>query len=426
MMKKFTLITLCALFANFANAQTPWVKDSLVMGTTGQTNDVYYHLGNGLVKTESNANWIIALGTKAQTAGVFINSRNGVSCYNPHKTMSAWSTLSLADTMGAAIQFNTDSNYADGALNAGKDGSTFDFGFGTYNMTSHRVEGDSIFILKVGPNFIKFRVDSVYGPNNWAITIGGLSIPTPDTSLKFLKLPKFASSNFIYLNQVGLGIVDTAREPSNNTWDFVATKYTKLVPQGFGQRYTGILNNGKIISAQVLPVPVDVAAANYQSAAYSTSVNTIGADWKFFDLATNTYFMNDSTESYLVQSNDSMYYQIRFDSTSYAIGTTKIRFQKRRLTNPAAINQVNNIASSIGVYPNPASTEILLSLQSKESAEAIMSITDMSGKTIFTKSVRIAQGLNAWNIPTAALANGNYVVAINGNNIKAAQLFAKQ
>jgi Secretion system C-terminal sorting domain len=430
MIKKFTSILALVIFAINSNAQT-WVKDSLVMGS-GQPNDVYYHLGTGLVKTESNQNWVLALSNQGGTkAGVFTNTRNGILCYNPHKPISAWSTITLADTVQQ--QYNQDTCWYIGALNANADGSPFDYGWGTYaGGPSHNVVGDSIYIIKQGTNFLKMRIDSLGGfTKNWTITVEAIGAPIPAQTLTFSAGTKFANSNFIYINVVQapppnfFAIVDTMREPANNTWDFVATKYRKLlVTPPMPQNYTGILTNGKVKSVQVNSVPVDVTATNYATATYTPVINNIGADWKFFN--GTSYDMDDTTNSYLIQSNDGSFYQIRFRADAYAIATPLIRFEKRKVGSPVAINQINNIATSFGVYPNPAAADVMISLESKEATAAQIIITNVQGKTLFTQKANINQGLNAYNIPTAQLPAGNYIISIKGKQLSASQLFVKQ
>ena len=202
-MKKFTLVWLFALTINSIQAQ-PWIKDSLVMGA-GQTNDVFYHLGTGLVKTESNQNWVLALSNQGgQKAGIYTNTRNGIMCFNPHKSVTDWATITLADTITANKQYNQDSCWYLGALNANADGTPFDYGWGSYvGSPSHNVVGDSIYIIRQGTNYIKLRIDSLGGfTKNWTITVGALGLPVPDQTLTFSPATKFAKSNFIYLNIV--------------------------------------------------------------------------------------------------------------------------------------------------------------------------------------------------------------------------------
>jgi Secretion system C-terminal sorting domain len=421
MIKKFTTILAMAFASYAANAQM-WVTDSVQMGA-GRINDVYYHLGTGIVKTESNKNWFLALGTKGQTAGAFVNSPNSVVCLNPHRGIADWASISLADTATAADQLNMDTSWTVGALNRGANASDpFDFGFGTYNLTAHTVFGDSIFIIKQGNSFYKLAIDSVFGNNNWAIRLGGLSLPIPTVSYVFNKAPKYTNSNFIYINATSMGLADTTREPANNTWDVVITEYKRLV-NNIPYTVVGILGNGKVSSAMVQGVNVDVVAASYNTAAYSNTINNIGSDWKFFNGSAYVY---DSLQSYLVQSNDSNYYQIRFKDGAFVKANGFVRFDKRRVSAPMAISQINNNATSFGVYPNPAAADVMISLESKEATAAQIIITNIQGKTIFAKPITINQGLNAFSMPTAQIATGNYIISIKGKQISASQIFVKQ
>jgi Secretion system C-terminal sorting domain len=433
MMKKCTMIFMFACLANITQAQT-WVKDTLEMGAN-QTNDVYYSLRNGVVKTESNSNWVMALSNQGGTkAGVFTNTRAGINCYNPHKSIADWATITLADTIGGQ-QYNQDSCWYIGSFNQNMDGSAYDYGWGTYaaGNPNHNVIGDSIYIVKQGMNFLKVRIDSLGGyTRNWTITIGaiGAPIPIPDQTITFSPGTKHAGRNFIYLAVLSapspnyFSIVDTLREPAIATWDFVGTKYKKLlfIPQPFPQNYTGILSNGNVKIQKVIGVKLDLAINDTTLA--SKKINTIGADWKTFNQPASKYEINDSTLSYFVKSNSGLW-QIAFDSTSYTVQTTRQIFKKREIF-PLAINEINNFATSFGVYPNPAVTEITFTAESKQNVEAVLSITDMTGKIVFAKNIVVQQGLNAWSMPIQFLQNGHYLISIKGTQFIASAQVVKQ
>jgi hypothetical protein len=420
MKKIYLLIAVICICNNVTKAQT-WITDSVSMGT-GRINDIYYHMGNGVVKTVGNKNWFLALGTASQQAGAYINSANGVACFNPHKGLMDWATITMADTATSTEQINSDSNWTNGALNRGKQaGQQFDYGFGKYNSTLHTVIGDSIFIIRQGSSYYKLRIDSVFGQNSYAVTIGGLSLPIPSTQYIFNKAPKFGASNFIYVNATSMGLVDTAREPAQGTWDFVITEYKTNIA-GTPYLVVGALSDGsgsEVFRAQ--GISANVAAANYTTATYEKYTNMIGYDWKVFNGSTYDY---DSLNSYLVHSNDGSFYQIQFNG--YVKSNGYVAFNKRKIGAPTAIDQINNIATSIGVYPNPTAQDAMLTLESKEATDVVISITDMHGKTIQSFTKNIQKGTNVYTIPTQQLASGNYAIVVIGTHFKAAQLFVKQ
>jgi hypothetical protein len=435
MIKKITTLLMLICTAQLAQAQT-WIKDTLEMGA-GQTNDVFYNLATGAKTAQNNANWVLALSNQGgQKGAIYTNTRAGILCFNPHKPISAWATISLADTATAVQQYNQDSCWYLGSFNASMDGTAFDYGWGSYaGAPTHNVNGDSVFIVKQGTNFLKVRIDSLGGfTKNWTITVGAIGAPLPDQTLTFAAGTKFAASNFIYVNVLQappptyFAIVDTAREPATTSWDFVGTKYKKLlfIPQPFPQNYTGILSNGKVTSAQINNITLDSVINTYTTATYSKKTNVIGADWKVFNQPLSKYEINDSTNSYVMIGNDGSYYQIAFDSTSYPLGTTKIIFKKRKIQNPTAISEVNNFATAIGVYPNPTTADITITAQSKQNVAAQLSVTNVLGKTIITKNIAVNQGLNAWSLPTQSLPAGHYILSIRGTQFAASSQFVKQ
>jgi hypothetical protein len=404
----------------FAQIPTAYKMDSVKM-EAGRINDVYYHSTNGEVKKENNKNWFIALGTKSQTAGVFINSANDVVCFNPHKSVADWASITLADTSTATKQFNSETSWSKGALNQGAPaGSQFDFGFGKYNQTAHRVEGDSIFIIRQGANYYKLRIDSVYGTNNYAISVGGVGSPIPTLSFNYLKNPNYSNSNFIYVNATTMGLVDVQREPANNDWDIVFTEYSANI-NNIQYLVVGGLLNGTATGCRVQATSASTAAANFATYTYSPIINTIGYDWKVFN---GTGYVYDSLNSYLINSMDGNTYQYNF--TGYRKSDGYVAFSKRRVnTNAVAISEINKSATSIAIVPNPSNADVTLALESKLATQGFVQIIDMQGRTIYSTGVQIHEGINGFTLPTKNIAAGLYTVRIAGKGILANSSFLK-
>ncbi len=421
-MKQFfaTLAAAVIGLTAFAQTQPAYVTDSIKMDA-GRINDVYYHSTNGVIKKESNKNWFIALGTKSQTAGVFVNNANGVECFNPHKGLADWATISLADTTTATRQYNSETTWTKGALNQGAPaGSQFDFGFGKYNQVAHRVEGDSIFIVRQGSSYYKLRIDSVFGANNYAISVGGIGSPIPTLSFVYNKSPNYDNSNFIYVNATTMGLVDVQREPANNNWDIVFTEYSSNI-NNTQYLVVGGLLNGNVNASRVQATKADSAATNYLSFPYTKAINTIGYDWKFFN---GTGYVYDSLNSYLVKSTDSNVYQYNF--TGYRKSDGYIAFKKRRCNLFAvAINDVNKAATSIAVLPNPTMADVTLALESSLETSGTIQVVDLQGRNMYSTQIKIQAGVNGFNIPTAQFPAGVYQIRIVGKNIVANSSFIK-
>ncbi len=66
----------------------------------------------------------------------------------------------------------------------------------------------------------------------------------------------------------------------------------------------------------------------------------------------------------------------------------------------------------VSVYPLPAKDRLNIQIQSNKTEEAEISVTDISGKTLITKSVSLAEGLNNSVINVQSLTNGVYFLKI--------------
>jgi hypothetical protein len=421
-MKKLLLVLLSVVVLK-GTTTAQWISDSVNMGPN-ITNDVFYSLGNSTVKTEGSANWILALSTSMSTAGIWANHSAGVRVFRTGKNVSQWNTITLADTALEQL-FNPDTSWDYGALNA-KSAAVYDYGWGTYNTVTHNVNGDSIFIVAQGNNFYQIAIDSMKGFTNDYYTrvapVGSAMFTAPYV---FKKAPKYSNSNFIYVKAGPMGLSDTTREPANNTWDVLFTKYITKIPDGAGgfvpYPVVGALSNRGTKTAKVTSVPVADLATTYASYPLNTTINNIGYDWKFFNGTIYTY---PADQSYLVQSKDGSLWQMVFNGYSKATGVTN--FNKRKLAFPAAINDVNNNATSFGVYPNPTNGTTLISITSKNKVDATLRIVDMQGKIVSNKNIQVQDGLNAFELNLSHLQAGNYLITLNGAALSANKLIIKQ
>lgn len=83
--------------------------------------------------------------------------------------------------------------------------------------------------------------------------------------------------------------------------------------------------------------------------------------------------------------------------------------------------------NAIQVFPNPATDVLQLQMPSHLKTTAVISIVDMTGRTISSGSIQLAEGNNASSIPIRELAPGTYqlIIAYN-NNEKQVRSFIKQ
>lgn len=436
---KYRILLLLAFVTTVqVNAQI-WVQDSIQMGPN-YGNDVFYSLTTGTVGTPvSNTNWQLGFemlpgGPGFGGVSIIANHvQGGVKVYSLHTTGTAkFASLSASDTIGKTQLYNADSSWDYGAFNVNLSG-IFDYGWGKYNPTTHHINGDSLYLINFGGNDYKMvvthnhthPVDSMYYAFHIAKTDN-----TADYMDTIWRKPNFEKKNFAYFDIAANTSLN--REPDNKTWDILFARYLdyKAGPPGGAYPTMGVLSNVGVTVADVRMVNPDTTVT-YNAYPYTKTMNEIGFDWKIFTPPVGPYSM-DTTATFFVKSIDNGVYQIKFtkfESGSGPSGTGKVVFAKRMWVAPIPVNvaQVTSAVSTHMLAPNPAGNDADMLIDVKEaSANAMMVVTDMTGKTILANRININKGLNAFRINTSSFATGNYIVTVTDGNWKIADKLVVQ
>jgi hypothetical protein len=424
-----SLVTLC-----FGAQAQPWVMDSISMGAQagpiGYATDVYYSLRNGVTDaTQSNTNWHLAFemlppGPNGNVGIRANHTQQGVSIYSLNLSASAsYMTLSVGDTMGKLSKplYNIDTNLHWGALNQNRNLTNIvDYGWGQYNMTTHHVEGDSLYLVKIAPTggptmwyklWIQHYHSTPADTIHYAIRIAHFDGSGDITKVIYRK-PNYENKNFAYYDIISDAIRD--REPDNATWDILFTRYHDLNAGGPGVIYPtmGILSNFGISVAAVKSVSADTC--KYASFAYTKQSNKIGYDWKSFTPPSGPWTI-DTTATYFVKTKDEAYYQIKFTRFDGA-STGKTVFAKRRVAFATTVQQTANKVEAFAIVPNPAVNEASIMVDAKENGNAVIIVTDITGKIVEKNNITLNQGVNGYRINTGNYNAGTYFVTVaNGN-----------
>lgn len=425
MNKNKFLITFLAVFMMHMNGfsqatwQASWVYDTVSL-LPGVNQDVFYSMGNGISRQENNKNWHLAFSMSPviDSAAIWANhqsSNNFTKVFNIHKDKTQFATVGLADTSAATLQFNNDRGYFDGAFNSIASSNPFNFGWGTYDMTSHNVYGDSVFIVRAGGTYYKLLIDSLNGfTSTYYFTVENISTASAPTSYVISKQPNYANRLFAYFN-LGTG-VDTNREPVNTSWDLWFGRYTTNSPgsgQGTNNNVVGVFLNKGVKCAKAAAVHVDTAYDYHTTYTVDSSLVSIGWNWKVFDLANSVYVCPDSV-SYFITDKNAALWQIQF--LAYGGSPTgKIEFQKRPVW-PAAVANLPQQINQLAVVPNPVQNQMNVVIDSKEHMSATIYLNDMMGRHVIELPVTLNNGLNAYQLPVASLPSGQYMLQVNGVN----------
>jgi len=141
---------LCAALVSCSKDDEPLVvKNETITMNAGYANDIYYNLTSGVVSTVPRTNWDIAFQTPSRTSTIIINGGAGIKLFTyPYGDVSSWSSVDISGIDTWKPMNNSDTTWSLGAFERNALGHP-DYGWGIYNMLTHDVTGDSLFIIQL-------------------------------------------------------------------------------------------------------------------------------------------------------------------------------------------------------------------------------------------------------------------------------------
>jgi len=141
------------------------VEQTITMGKDYQ-NDIWYSLQEGVVKEQNKDNWDIAFQTGPRAA-ILINGQKGLRAWvvpgsNEDSFDKPVDTTGMESTWEWAI--NSEESWHIGAFNLNKDGyeTDGDFGWGYYDLSTHYIVGDKLFVVRLGKGvYKKFMIETL-------------------------------------------------------------------------------------------------------------------------------------------------------------------------------------------------------------------------------------------------------------------------
>ena len=383
-MNKYIFTFLTCLVALATQAQT---IDSVSTGTQN-ANDVYYSFNNGIIKTQSNTDWDLAFEISGLTAGILANHVKGVLVWQSPYSISQWSSVDTSTKSNWKKMYNSSEKWSLGAFNLHTN-NNFDLGWGTYEPTSHIVNGDSIYIIKLANG--NYKKIAILNLNAGIYTIKYSNIDGSNEQIKGVDKANYKTQNFMYYR------FDTestfGREPIATDWDIVFTKYTVFIPTPFNVR--GVWTNKNYKTAEAKGVNTNIT--DYSPYTFTTVNSEIGYDWKTFNINTNKYELAQDLV-YFVNTNSKVW-KIVF--TGYK-GEPLGRFIFTKQAFALSVKQAQLNPSR--VFPNPVLGSLNLDLVNGNTL-INYTIYNAVGKCIITGADSI--------LDVSQLANGIYFINVN-------------
>ncbi|MBZ0099699.1 MAG: T9SS type A sorting domain-containing protein, partial [Taibaiella sp.] len=150
---------------------------------------------------------------------------------------------------------------------------------------------------------------------------------------------------------------------------------------------------------------------------YDPDGNLLKSIEKTWNAATGT-FVNNKMEERVYNNSDLpiMVTTWSWDGQNWIHGSNDIQVRYYyEVYFPASVNAITTLGD-IKVFPVPATDVINVALQADKPLDIAVSLTDVTGKLVYTEEIRYTDGYNH-AIPVSHLPTGNYALHISGQGV---------
>jgi len=405
-MKKGLLFLSSILFSVVMTAQ---VTTSTVTMSPGYANQVYFKLATQTSTPFANTLWDIAFYRKSNMSmAIRTNDAKGIATYEASNNLADWATIDVANEANWTRLYNSETIWELGSFDNGSETTPpFGYGWGVYNMATHKVTGTIIFVLKYANNtYKKVKMVEFFGGytfiySSWDGTAWSAdqTAVVPNTSNP--------TNNFNYYSlETNAQVV---AEPANTDWDLLFTKYMAMQPSQVMYSVTGVLHHPDVQVAEN-------ASGASTDLTYSEDINSIGFDWKTLDMGTFAYVV-DSQKSFFVKLLNGTIYKINF-LTFAGSSTGVITFNQEDVTAQLGSETFENKVT-FGVYPNPSTDKkinLIYEMPSGNSDKNLVTIYSITGAQVYQTTIDSNSGFFSKELDLNFLNSGMYLLKFDSGD----------
>ncbi|MEX2597079.1 MAG: T9SS type A sorting domain-containing protein [Salibacteraceae bacterium] len=406
-MKKQLLSTCIALSSLGVYAQS--TADSVSI-EAGYANQTWYSLENGTLESAPKNEWDLAFEINGFASSIRVNHVNGNELWvYPHGDTADWNAVDTAGIESWPLLINSDTSWARGAFNVNAEiGNDFDLGWGVYNMVTHHVVGDSIYVINHNGTYKKLWIVSLA---SGAYTFRLADLNGSNEIVRSLQKTAYPEKNFGYYSIANDAFLD--REPVRQNWDLLFTQYAAIIPNFGGYPSTGVLQNNGVKVAKVYPVEDTETYVDYESADFQTEINSIGYGWKSINMSTFQWDIADSTV-YFVESMQGAIWKLVFtEFGGSANGNYFFTKEKIVAEEPEGIADQNDQNTLFEVYPNPVAGGVM-NVVFQNSGTTQLTLCDSHGRLVRQQQIS-SEGLQTHTLHTSDLPAGLYFLTMQAD-----------
>ena len=418
-MKRIFTLLFFALGVSAISAQNNSKSDATEITVTTGANyadEVYWGFGNKN-HTVSRNTWDIAFTTAKMDISILANNGNSLMLYTyPKGTIADWAAVDTTGMVWKAL-YNSVENWETGAFVQNQNtANQFDYGWGVYNMNSHNIVGDSIFIIKLsGSDYRKLAIvqkNSIQ--NQWSFKYAKLD-GSDEKTVNF-DADDYADKKFIHYSIVNNAFV--VQEPKSTDWQLLFTRYYDYTIPYY---VTGVLTKQGVGVQEVRQSGLNQQTFTaFDEKGFTENIGTIGSDWKSFSMSTFSYVTVDTVVYFVRELPDGDVWKLYFTGFSGS-STGEYKFKQQNLTTTGT--KVLSLGFS-SVYPNPAAS--VINVIHDFEGESLLSVYNMSGQLVYTENVFGNESLNKQVINVQHLPDGIYNLVIKGTHKISSSKFIKR
>ena len=401
------LLFLSSIF--FSVVMTAQVTTSTVTMSPSYANQVYFKLATQTSTPFANTLWDIAFYRKSNMSmAIRTNDAKGIATFEASNNLADWATIDVANEANWTRLYNSETIWELGSFDNGSETTPpFGYGWGVYNMATHKVTGTIIFVLKYANNtYKKVKMVEFFGGytfiySSWDGTAWSAdqTAVVPNTSNP--------TNNFNYYSlETNAQVV---AEPANTDWDLLFTKYMAMQPSQLMYSVTGVLHNPDVQVAEN-------ASGASTDLTYSEDINSIGFDWKTLDMGTFAYVV-DSQKAFFVKLLNGTIYKINF-LTFAGSSTGVITFNQEDVTAQLDSEKFENNVT-FGVYPNPSTDKkinLIYEMPSGNSDKNLVTIYSITGAQVYQTTIDSNSGFFSKELDLNFLNSGMYLLKFDSGD----------